>query len=122
MTLRYRCPVCKGEHRYHPRPRADQRGYTSKRWRALRALVLGVNPLCSGSLLAADGSILVASVDRERHWSLCESVGRISAASDLDHETVLSGPDDRTFYVGPFNALCADCHKAKTNVERVGWK
>ena len=102
MAVSFRCPKCGGPHRLHPRPRADQRGYTRARWRKLRDAFLRDNPLCSG------------------RYSLCQAAGRVTAATDMDHDTPVTGPNDPTFFTGPFNALCGDCHRAKTQREKTG--
>lgn len=61
-------------------------------------------------------------MDRRAAWFrkhplcvMCESQGRVTAATQLDHVVPLweGGSDDDT----NFQSLCADCHKAKTAEE-----
>lgn len=76
------------------RATAAERGY-GHRWRALRAMVLR----------------------RDRHvCQLCLAAGRATPATEVDHRVPKSqgGTDD------PANlqAICSECHAAKTEVER----
>jgi hypothetical protein len=36
----------------------------------------------------------------------------------MDHDQRVTGPDDPTFWTGPFNALCHPCHSRKTALEQ----
>lgn len=78
-------------------------GYNSTRWRKERLIYLRQNPICAGK------------------WSLCEKAGIVKASTDKDHDKRVTGPDDPTFYTGPFNALCHECHLVKTVAEQGGY-
>lgn len=78
---------------------ASQRGY-GYRWQKYRKQFLARNPLC-----------------RE-----CEKQGQVKAATDVDHIQAVTGPDDPLFWE-PSNhqALCHECHSAKTARENGGF-
>jgi 5-methylcytosine-specific restriction protein A len=73
-------------------------GYTY-RWQQFRLAYLREHPLCAGP------------------WSLCAKAGRVTPATDVDHDQRATGPDDPTFFEGPFNSLCRPCHAVKTREE-----
>jgi len=66
----------------------------SAAWRRLRALVLADNPLCL----------------------MCERMGRVTLATDVDHHDGNPGNNDRSNLV----PLCHSCHSHKTMRERHG--
>jgi 5-methylcytosine-specific restriction protein A len=78
---------------------AASRGYSS-RWRAYRQMFLRAHPLCE----------------------ICESEGKLTPASDVDHRQAVSGPGDPLFW-DPANhrALCHACHSRKTAMEDGRW-
>ena len=90
-------PIRLGHNNAEGRPSARKRGYNA-RWEKFRAWFLQMNPLCVA----------------------CERQGKVTAATDCDHVTPVTGPDDPTFYTGPHAALCHACHSAKTEAERGG--
>ena len=73
------------------RPSAARRGYGS-RWRRARAAFLAQHPLCAA----------------------CRALGRVVAATVVDHCEPHRG--DRTLFFDEANwaALCKQCHDAKT--------
>jgi 5-methylcytosine-specific restriction protein A len=76
---------------------STQRGY-SYRWQKYRRHFLSKYPLC-------------------KH---CETEGRVTPATDVDHIKAVSGPNDSLFWA-PDNheSLCHACHSAKTMIESV---
>jgi 5-methylcytosine-specific restriction protein A len=75
------------------RPNASARGYTSDRWRRLRASKLQLDPLCS----------------------VCLTAGRTTAATDVDHLVRHDGPDDPRFWAwSNLDSKCKACHSRKT--------
>jgi 5-methylcytosine-specific restriction protein A len=86
------CPHCV-KTRDQARPTAQQRGYTSARWRRFRAVQLETHPLCA--------------------W--CLAAGRTMQADCVDHITPVTGPDDPTFLrFECVQSLCSSCHSLKT--------
>lgn len=98
--------ICSHRGCSNPQPCKDHQrspsraGYNTTRWRKFRLSFLRANPLCSGK------------------WSACEKRNRVTAATDVDHERRVTGPDDPSFFAGPFNALCHTCHLSKTVAEQ----
>jgi 5-methylcytosine-specific restriction protein A len=87
-----RCPHCRRQ-RDTRRPDANARGYTSQRWRRLRAHKLALDPLCS----------------------VCLTAGCRVAATDVDHLEPHAGPDDPRFWLwSNLDAKCHACHSRKT--------
>ena len=66
----------------------------SKRWRQMRAIVLADQPLCA----------------------TCAKLGRVVAATEVDHIDNDSHNNDRSNLQG----LCKTCHSVKTGRERHG--
>lgn len=74
--------------------------YKTKRWLALRAYQLAIEPLCRR----------------------CKSMGRIVAATTADHVEPHKGNPEK-FYNGALQSLCTSCHSgAKQSEERTGRK
>lgn len=69
------------------RPNASQRGY-DRRWRKVRALVLAENPLCV----------------------MCEKLGRVTAATVVDHKIRIKERPDLRLDRDNFQPLCKSCH------------
>ena len=81
------------------RPSSAVRGY-GHRWRQARASYLGRHPLCLE----------------------CQAQGVTKAATDVDHEAAVSGPDDPRFWdESNWQGLCHACHAAKTVAEDAGF-
>jgi 5-methylcytosine-specific restriction enzyme A len=76
------------------RPSPARRGY-GRSWEAFAAAYKRENPLCRP----------------------CEAQGRYVATYAVDHITPVSGPDDSTFWTGPFQPLCRSCHSRKSMSE-----
>ena len=71
--------------------------YFTRRWQALRAAILRAEPLCRA----------------------CVLVGRVTAATDVDHVRAHRG-DVRLFWAQQnLQPLCAACHHRKTAIERL---
>lgn len=89
------CERCRGAGRgREERGSAAKRGYDA-RWRRYRAAFLGAHPLC------------VDPVNRHP--------GALRAATDVDHIDAVDGPDDPRFWdERNHQALCHECHSAKT--------
>lgn len=72
--------------------------YRTARWLRLRKAQLAKEPLCR----------------------YCQQMGRVTAATIVDHITPHKG-DVAAFYAGPFQSLCKPCHDgAKQQLERTG--
>jgi 5-methylcytosine-specific restriction enzyme A len=92
LVLARTCPHCRTR-RDLARPNASARGYTSTRWRQLRAQKLQHDPLCS----------------------VCLAAGRTMAATQVDHLDRHDGPDDPRFWDwSNLDSKCASCHSRKT--------
>jgi 5-methylcytosine-specific restriction protein A len=44
----------------------------------------------------------------------CEKLGIVKSAEHLDHINPVTGADDPTFWIGPFQGLCHSHHSQKT--------
>ncbi len=89
-TNRMPCPT----HTRTPSTRAKP--YNNTRWRKFRLAYLRQHPLCIR----------------------CLAQGITRAATDVDHITPVTGPDDPSFWTGPFQALDRDCHREKTREDQ----
>lgn len=77
---------------------AAERGYDA-RWRKYRLAYLRCHPLCVA----------------------CLGLGRVAAATQIDHTQPVQGPDDPLFWQeSNHQALCELCHSKKTIAES-GW-
>lgn len=87
-----RCPTCTRTADAR-RGSASERGYTSKRWRDVRALKLSQDPLCS----------------------VCQKQGKLAVATDVDHLIRHSGPNDPLYWrFDLLDSKCHACHSRKT--------
>lgn len=68
--------------------------YKTARWQAKREAQLRAEPLCQ----------------------MCESAGRLTAATVCDH-VERHGGDPVRFWTGPFQSLCASCHSSEKQRE-----
>ena len=68
--------------------------YHTKRWKLLRQAYLNRYPICA----------------------MCDKVNRVTAATVVDHITPISEGGD-IWDEGNLQALCARCHRIKTNKE-----
>ena len=67
----------------------------SVRWQKLRLIKLSNNPLCE----------------------VCERVGRITEAEEVDHILPRIERPDLTFVYSNLQSVCKDCHTEKSNAE-----
>ena len=74
-------------HKDNKRPSARQRGYDA-RWEKARAVYLAAHPLCC----------------------MCERLGRVTAATVVDHIQPHKGSDDLFWDEGNWQSLCKPCH------------
>lgn len=65
--------------------------YNSKRWKKLRLIKLGINPLCQD----------------------CETLGLIESANHVDHIKAINDGGE-PFDIDNLRALCLRCHSRKT--------
>jgi hypothetical protein len=77
--------------------------YRDRRWRGtlgVRTRQLADHPLCA----------------------MCEAEGRVTPATVCDHVDPRSKDSEATFYRGPFQSLCCDCHdRKKQKQEKSGY-
>jgi 5-methylcytosine-specific restriction protein A len=97
------CEACQARPRRREyddhRPSAAKRGY-GHRWRVYSRWYLRQHPLCVE----------------------CERAGRVKASTDVDHIEAVDGPDDPLFWDETnHQALCHECHSAKTCREDGGF-
>ena len=86
-----RCQVHQA--RDHDRPNADVRAwYHTAQWRRIRQCVLWAHPLCVQ----------------------CQTDGRISEATDVDHIDPHQGNLAKFYDYANLQGLCASCHARKT--------
>ena len=78
--------------------KAWQHLYNTARWRKLRLIHLGAEPLCR----------------------MCKADGKVTPATVCDHVVPHKGNPER-FFGGPFQSLCKPCHdRHKQSEERTG--
>ena len=98
------CPTCLQARRMASdaqRPSASARGYTSARWRKLRAMKLAESPVCE----------------------TCSLMGRTTAATEVDHIVPHNGPSDPLFIEwGNLSSKCKSCHSRKTATADGGFR
>lgn len=80
------------------RPNSNQRGYGA-RWRAARVVFLSAHPKC---------------------W-YCEQLGRLSAATVVDHFEPHKGDQQLFWDESNWRAACAPCHNSRTASHDGGW-
>jgi 5-methylcytosine-specific restriction protein A len=78
-------------YRAGPERAEDNRFYSSRRWRRLRALFLAAHPLCAE----------------------CSRQGRTQIATDVHHKRERKQDPDRALDWSNLEALCRACHNAK---------
>ena len=88
------CDKCRPKYSPDNRPSAAKRGYDS-RWRKYRAAFLARNPLCVA----------------------CQKKGIVRAANVVDHIHAHKGSQALFWDPANHQALCAECHNAKTAKE-----
>lgn len=60
---------------------------------------------------------------RQLEYALCANPfglhdGEVRQTHTLDHITPVTGPEDPTFWIGPFQGLCKECDHHKTALDR----